>query len=309
MVVADAIDIPVWLSTILQSGIAASIALAVLIVFRDSIGKYFAAEIEFKTSAELEKLKAKLKAVESRQATEQQELVDQRTFFRQELVTARRERNAAFQQKKVEVAEELAASFEHLNRMNICIEMLKTIRFEEWIAEEGMDDAARLFALLAETAAVDVWLQEHKKNGGGRFKRQVFLPQDVVKYVETYEMIVTYAVSVMKLVANSVDPKGAFRSRSLREQVLNVLPEAQGGFEKFGDSWVLHCADLSRDRAIEALRSSLWGTESDAAMRRDVEYALRASSASDALSAYSTLSDLGFPREHLRGSVTGSDAD
>ncbi|WOI55588.1 hypothetical protein [Palleronia sp. LCG004] len=309
MSLPDTSNISTWLTAILQSGIAAAIAIAVLVLFRDSIGKHFAARINLRASAELEEVKAKLKAIEMRHTAEQQELIEQRAFFRRELATSRRERNAALQEKKVEVAEELVATFEHLNGMGVCIEMLKIIKYEELIADAGLDETAKLFALLSKSAAVDEWLNRHKDRARGKFRRDVFLPEEVVQNVEAYEMVVVYAVTLINFMANSIDPRDFFSFGSIRGKILQVLPEAQKGFDEFGDKWAFYCADLCLERAMKALRSSLWGAESDVAMQRDVEYVLQASATADTHRMYSTLSGLGFPTEHLRASGQTDDRD
>jgi hypothetical protein len=148
-----------------------------------------------------------------------------------------------------------------MSKLTIGVEFLKALNLEELAkkpAEPSVNQMMEVF--LSPIKADDVF--EELKDCDISASR-LYLEENTLALFGAYTSIVTYAISVLKVLSI---PNGGFdllNQGKLREKVEKLVPASKGGFEKYGESYAFYWVQYFYDEIENALRAEALGRNSD----------------------------------------------
>ena len=229
-------------------------------IFRDVVGRMLFSRMEHKLEERIEIFKADIRSNEK-------ELSEIRNF----LHSASRESSSIVVAKRLEAAEVLLRLRHTLSKLNILVEYMKTLNIQA-ILDEG-DDAkiAEMFESLSRPLKIDETIDQL-----GSIERtlpQLYISESSMKAFSAYESIVLHSVMLIKLFSIPVPEKSkVVKEGNLSKIVLELVPQAKDGFERWGDQYAFHWSTYFYDLILKSLREEISG---DNEMSRNVESAER----------------------------------
>lgn len=230
---------------------------AVAYFMRDLIGGWFTQAVEHRFEKKIETFKAGIR--------ENEKELDQIRSF---LVSARRDRDAIFESKRLEAAEALLRARHALSQLSILAEYMKILDTDKILKNSGDPKIAELFDTLAKPFDVDEkirFIGSIDKTGP-----RLYLSERSLKYFDAYESIILKAAMMIKMLSVPLRDMDKFLQGSdvLRKMIEELAPNSKGGFEKFGERYAYYWLSYFHDEILRALRHEVSGTED---MSRDAE--------------------------------------
>lgn len=242
-----------WLfGVVASSGVIGVAAL----LMRDTLAKFFLKSVEHRFEKKLETFKADIRDNEK-------ELDQIRSF----LVSARRDRDSATQTKRLEAAELLLRARHGLSQLSMLVEYLKILNTEQ-IIKDGNDPKIIEFI---ETLVKPFDIDEKIKLLGAidRTLPRLYLSDKSLKVFDAYESIIIHAAMMMKLLSLPLRNKsGLVNAGTLSKTVVEIVPGAKEGFDKWGEGYAYHWAKYFHDEILRHLRHEVSGTDD---LKRDTE--------------------------------------
>jgi hypothetical protein len=234
-----------WLVSVFVSSGAIGI---VLYTFRDAIGAFLTKSVEHRFERKLEVFRSEIREGEA-------ELDQIRTY----LTSAQRDREASFQQKKLEAAENLLRARFVLSQMGMLVEFMKSFK-EENVLKSDDPNVAQAVQELIKPFEID----EKLKSYGliDKTLPKLYLGQKSLDAFNVYEAIVMQAIMMMKLFSIELrDKLDLIKRGDLGKKVQELVPTSSEGFEKFGDRYAYYWADYFHDEILKALRHEVSGLD------------------------------------------------
>jgi hypothetical protein len=232
------------LSVFVSSGAIAGI----LYVFREAIGTFFGKSIEHRFEKKLELFRSEIRDSEAE--------LDQ---IRSYLTSAKRDREGAFLQKKLEAAETLLRARFALSQLSIMVEFMKSLNVENIL--KSLDPK---IPVVIQEMLRPFDVDEKLKQYGQIDKTlpRLYLCQETLDAFNVYEEIVFQAVMMMKVFAVDLrDKQDLLKKGDLPKKIQELVPTSKDGFEKFGDGYAYYWANYFHDRILKALRHEISGID------------------------------------------------
>jgi len=246
-----------WLVTTFS---AAGIVAIVGFLFRDALASFFSKVIETRFEKQMETFKAELRDKEN-------ELGQIMSF----LTSARRERDSALQTKRLEAAEILLRLRQSIGQLSMLVEYMKILNTDE-LLKKGDDKAISEFAEgLIKPFDVDGVLKSMKEIN--RTLPQLYLSEETLKIFDAYESIIMNATMMMKVFSIPLSRKADLikKTDTLSKKIIDILPGAKEGFDKFGESYAYYWSQYFYDEILRSLRNEVAGTEDTARDAKSIE--------------------------------------
>lgn len=246
-----------WLLSVISSGLVLSLAVYLM---RNTLARFFSRSVEHHFEKKFESFKADIRDKEKE--------LERISAF---LLSARRERDAALQSKRLEAAEIVVRSRQILSNLTLVAEYLKGLNINE-IMRKGDDPKITQFieALLA-PLNVDEKIQAY--NALDRTLPKLYLSERTLKIFEAYESIILYAVMTMKMLGLPLRNKAdIFKEGNLSKLIIELVPGTRENFEQHGEGYCLFWVTYFYDETLKALRQELL---EDSNMLRDTQSATR----------------------------------
>lgn len=246
-----------WLLSVISSGLVLSLAVYLM---RNTLARFFSRSVEHHFEKKFESFKADIRDKEKE--------LERISAF---LLSARRERDAALQSKRLEAAEIVVRSRQILSSLTLVAEYLKGLNINE-IMRKGDDPKITQFieALLA-PLNVDEKIQAY--NALDRTLPKLYLSERTLKIFEAYESIILYAVMTMKMLGLPLRNKAdIFKEGNLSKLIIELVPGTRETFEQHGEGYCLFWVTYFYDETLKALRQELL---EDSNMLRDTQSATR----------------------------------
>ena len=183
------------------------------------------------------------------------------------LVSARRDRDSIIQSKRLEAAETLLRARHGLSQMSMLAEYMKLLKTDR-IIKAGNDPKIIEFV---ETLVKPFDVDEKIKLLGAIDKvlPKLYLSDKSLKVFDAYESIIIHAALMIKLLALPVsDKEGLVNVGALAAVVVEIVPDAKEGFDKWGDGYAYHWVKYFHDEILRNLRHEVSGVDD---LKRDTE--------------------------------------
>lgn len=220
----------------------------ILYIFRDAIGAFLNKSVEHRFERKLEVFRSEIREGEA-------ELDQIRTY----LTSAQRDREASFQQKKLEAAELLLRARFVLSQMGMLVEFIKSFK-EESVLKSDDPKVAQVVQELIKPFEIDEKLKAY-----GQIEKtlpKLYLGQKSLDAFNLYEAIVMQAVMMMKIFSIELcDKQDLIKKGDLGNKIQELVPTSKEGFEKFGDRYAYYWADYFHDEILKALRREVSGLD------------------------------------------------
>ncbi|WP_086639050.1 hypothetical protein [Acetobacter okinawensis] len=235
-----------WLLGVVSS---AGIISGVAYLLRDTIGKFFAKAIEHQFEKKLETFKAGIRDNET-------ELEHIRSF----LVSARKDRDAVVQLKRLEAAEILLRARNTLSQLSMLVEYLKILNTDEIFASSENSRITDFIETLIKPFDID---EKMKKFGEiDKTLPRLYLSEKALKAFDIYENIIFLAAGVMKILSMPLDNKSSLlQAGSISKSIIEMVPQSKEGFDKFGESYVYYWSTYFHDEILRELRNEMSGVD------------------------------------------------
>lgn len=240
----------VVLDWILTSLVSASALGAAAYFLRELISRYFMRSIEFQ-------FEQKLEAIRSQIRTDEQELDQMRSF----VLSAKRERDSAFQNKKIEAAETLLSARAVLAKFSIAVVYMKILNVENILADGDNPKITELIRSLAEPLKIDETMEQYGKLN--RHQAYLFLGDRSIKVFDAYESTIVHAAMMLKFLSIPLKDKSKAIKRDpfLSKKIVDLLPSTAASFEKWGESHAYYWTDYLYEEILKELRRDLSGVD------------------------------------------------
>lgn len=238
-----------WLVTTFS---AAGIIAGAGYVCRDPLARFFSKIIETRFEKQMETFKADLRDKEN-------ELGQIMSF----LVSARRERDSAFQAKRLEAAEILLRLRQAITQLSTLVEYMKILNTDEML-KRGNDKAIADFVkTLIQPFDIDAKLKSL-----GEINRTLpllYLSDDTLTKFNIYESIVMSAVMMMQIYTITLPDKKKLIKNDigLSAKIAEILPATREEFEKRGEGYAYYWSQYFYDEILKSLRNEVSGGSDD----------------------------------------------
>lgn len=245
-----------WLLSVVTSTGLTGVALVLL---RDTVTRYLTKSVEHRFEERLESFKADIRDNE-------RELDQIRTF----LVSAKMERDAVLQSKRLQAAETLLHARQALSQFSMLVEYMKYFNVEKML-ENGADPKVQLFVEgLVQPLDIDKKLAQ--LHGVERAIARLYLSEQTLKAFDAYESIISHAIMTMKLLTVSIDDKGGLlKEGALSAKIIELVPASKEGFDKFGERYAYHWSTYFHDQILISLRHEVSGVDDAQRDYRSIE--------------------------------------
>ncbi|XUA20143.1 hypothetical protein ACQVA2_04945 [Citrobacter sp. OP27] len=251
-------DILKWLGSALTS---ATILGGGVYLMRSTLTKLIGKSIEHRFDKEIENFKSEIRGNEK-------EFEQIRAF----MGSIRRERDSTLQAKRFEAAEALMHQRQFLGQFTMLVEYVKMLNMEEILKNRHDPQIAKFIKVLTDPVDIDGKLKTY-----GTFDRtmtELYLSERVKKLFETYQCIMLNAVMIMKILSlpNLEINPDLFKKDSIKNMVVELVPQSKEGFEQFGDNYAFQYTNHFNAEILKELRNELLGITS---MSKDTEAATK----------------------------------
>ena len=237
---------PEWLVTVLSSSAIIGVA---TFLFRDSLTGFIGKAIAHRFDAKLEEAKANW-------AAQQSEL----EFIREHLRDFRNGRSATILAKQILAAEELLQVVESYGKLTIAVETAKVMDFDK-IAKSGeRAKIASVLSVIVKGMQLDKSIEQ--VNNTSTISAKLYLDDRTLALFSAYKVVVFHAAMRLKTLAMSMDPDLiALKDGSLRNQIEELYPNSQSGFEEYGEHYAYFWVQTISEEIIKNLRARLLGED------------------------------------------------
>ncbi|TIX18963.1 MAG: hypothetical protein E5W97_29520 [Mesorhizobium sp.] len=272
-----------WLLGVITStGLIGGVAF----LMRDTVANFLSKTVEHRFEKKLETFKAGIRDNEK-------ELDQIRSF----LVSARRERDAAIQAKRLEAAEILLRARHGLSELSMLVEYMKILNTEQ-ILKAKDPKIIEFVDMLMKPFDVD---EKIKKLGAiDKTIPRLYLSENSLKAFDAYQSIIFHAAMMLKLLSIPLRDKGdLIKTGILSKTVIDLVPASKEGFDKWGEEYAYYWSTYFHDQILQALRHEVSGADD---MTRDAESVQRLAldSRRAQINIRSSLEQIGLPENLIK---------
>lgn len=262
-------------------------------VFRDTVAKFFSKVVENRFEKQMETFKAEIRDKEKE--------LDQIMSF---LVSARRERDAAIQTKRLEAAEILLRASHSLSQLSMLVEYMKILNGEQILKDADDPKVTEFIETLLKPFDVDEKIKQLGKID--KIVPRLYLSDHSLKVFDAYESIILQAVMMMKLYSIPLRDKGnLINAGSLRKTIVELVPGSKDGFDKFGEGYAYYWTKYFQDEILRSLRHEVSGTDDLTRDTKSIER-LALGSRQAQINIRSSLQQAGLPESLIKADESAS---
>lgn len=276
-----------WLLGVLTSSGLTGVA---LVLMRESLTRYFTRTIEHRFEKRLESFKGDIRDNEK-------ELEQIRSF----LVSAKMERDALLQSKRLQAAESLLHARQALSQFSMLVEYMTIFNVKKML-ESGANVKIQQFVEgLVQPLDIDNKLSQLQQVE--RAIARLYLSENTIKAFDAYESIIFHAIMTTKLLTVPFNDKGGLiKEGSLSSKVIELVPASKEGFEKFGERYAFYWSTYFYDQVLVSLRHEVSGVDDAQRDYRSIEK-LAADSRQAQINVRASLEKVKLPEELIDVSI------
>ncbi|ELV2216465.1 hypothetical protein QNY39_000379 [Escherichia coli] len=250
-------EIILWLG-----GVLASISLTGIIgyLWRDSFGRFMSKGVEHRFEKRIEAFKAEIRKGEK-------ELERINNY----LVSVRTGRESVLQSKKIEAAENILRLRKHLHGLNPAIEYLKILDIDNLLKNGGEKKVQDFVNATFKNFKLDEKLEAYSELDNNT--ASLYLSDTTIKTFEAYKRIMSYGVTVIKILEIPFGDKNDFlKYEELKKAIIDAHDESKNDLDAHGGYRAFYWADFFYEKILKDLRSEILGEDS---WGKDKEFATR----------------------------------